>query len=225
MEKEEKSTVEVSVTDSLRMNGSVKIKAKRAGETIAFRESEEGRRASSADLAPNGSVISRVQGPPTEGEEDSLRTAQVLREALNAEGGDWLAPDLGPVGTSVDCVLKGIANPAQRLEVQIVRAVIDSHFYRVLRKQELYEETGANPDALAHRLREAIASKSNDRRLAAGVRKNLVLALDATRVSALSLPQVPASFRANYREWARQQGFKAVWLVGPTATMTFRLDE
>jgi hypothetical protein len=194
-------------------------------EVVGFSESEEEGRASSANVGADGTVTSRVQGTPTEGEEDTLRAAQALYEKFNEDGDNWAPPERGPVGTADDFILRRRNDRFEQLMGQVVRAVVDQDFYRALRGQERHEETSANLADLAQRLRKAIASKSNDTRLAPDVRKNLVLVIDATRISALALPRVAMAFKASYREWVVQQGFKEVWLVGPTIRMTSRLDK
>jgi hypothetical protein len=56
-------------------------------------------------------------------------------------------------------------------------------------------------------------------------RAQLVLALDADRLPALALEPVVREFRSRHGPWSAAQGFQQVWLVGPEARLTWRLDE
>jgi hypothetical protein len=54
-------------------------------------------------------------------------------------------------------------------------------------------------------------------------RKRLLLALDAIRSPGYVHQPVVAAFLDQHREWAAGLGFRAIWLVGPTAELTRRV--
>jgi hypothetical protein len=51
-----------------------------------------------------------------------------------------------------------------------------------------------------------------------------VLALDALRSPGHVMPQVVHDFRTRHSDWAQCLGYSEIWLVGPTAALTYRLD-
>lgn len=79
-------------------------------------------------------------------------------------------------------------------------------------------------DDAADALRDAVKAKEmniEDK----SQRAELLLALDATETGSHVFGQVVDSFRRLYGSWARQLGFKGIWVVGPIAKLTIRLDK
>ena len=71
----------------------------------------------------------------------------------------------------------------------------------------------------------AIETKANDRRIPQSSRCGLLLALDATRLPALGFDAVVEAFRNDWGLWTKSLGFDSVWLIGPSESMTWRLDK
>jgi hypothetical protein len=83
-------------------------------------------------------------------------------------------------------------------------------------------------EELAAAIRTAVESKSDpspQRRkgIPSEHRPGLLLALDAIRSPAYVDEAVVEACLASHREWATGLGFRAIWLVGPTAGLTRRL--
>ena len=55
-------------------------------------------------------------------------------------------------------------------------------------------------------------------------RADLALALDANDLPGLALDPVVQEFLARHSDWARAQGFRGVWLVGPWKEMVHHLS-
>jgi hypothetical protein len=48
--------------------------------------------------------------------------------------------------------------------------------------------------------------------------------LDATETPDLAFTQIVNSFRAYHGMWAKELGFKSIWIVGPVEDLVHRLD-
>jgi hypothetical protein len=106
---------------------------------------------------------------------------------------------------------------AKMQEVQITRSIQDQRIW-----QDVSLSGAARFDQSSHdatdQLRAAI-----DKKKGMG-REELILALDARETPGQVTAQVVENFRKAHSTWTQGLGFKAVWLVGPTAELTFRLD-
>ena len=181
-------------------------------------ESERDGLASSAEVSENG-VTQRLQGRPIQGERDTIGICRKLIEAMNALGGQWMEPKEGD--RDEDCV-SDARNGSMHLRIQVVRAVVDSAYWRTLAlNEELSEEILL--EAAAGRLREAIEHKVSPDGIPPENRPALVLALDAGRVPALSFQQVAEAFKETHGEWAGALGFDQIWVVGPDPRMVHQV--
>jgi hypothetical protein len=74
---------------------------------------------------------------------------------------------------------------------------------------------------LAVDIRTALESKS--KKDSSAQRSKLLLALDAIRAPGYVHDAVVAAFVSDHGEWAAHLGYRAIWLVGPTADLTRQL--
>jgi hypothetical protein len=81
-------------------------------------------------------------------------------------------------------------------------------------KVDIQEWTGLMADAFQKKVRKIPSTQ----------RPKLVLALDATHLPLLAFDSVVESFREHCGTEVCAAGFQSVWVVGPTETLTKRLD-
>jgi hypothetical protein len=156
------------------------------------------------------------EGRSPRNEEDVSEVCAVLRVALREDGEEWGVFELqeGQVN-DVDAVAH---NDTGRLSVQVVRV-----------EQEVWAELGRSGQAdrsiaaagLAPAVLRVIDNKA--RCYPPAQRKVLVLALDAIRAPGYTQRWVVDVIRNQHTEQIAQFGFSAIWLVGPTAELTYRL--
>lgn len=195
---------------------------RREGQAFAFRESPRRGLASTADRHQDGSVSFALDGDSPQGEEDTLASCRILVEALNLAGADWGEPreDDGVV----DCCAHDRRDDRTLLSIQVVRAIVDQNLWRQLNNAGEVERNRVEIGQLVTHLKEAIESKANDRVIPKASRHGLTLALDATRLPGVAFNAVAEAVRLQLGAWIVGLGFAGVWLVGPTATLTSRLD-
>lgn len=132
-------------------------------------------------------------------------------------GAYWNRFSVQPETGDVDAVAED--DHAGRLQVQITR-VEHSASAEVARTGRA--ESVETNDGRAAVIWAAIAKKST--RIPPRQRFQLVLVLDAIRTSCYLRNAVIESFRLHHADQARTLGYIAIWLVGPTATLTCRLS-
>jgi len=209
------------LTASVPPSAHVSALHERQGDAIGFSESERQGRASSASLRDDGSLDISLVGSSPQGEEDTIAACQVLKERLNLDGAHW-----GSVATGrepADCALVDSHDPKRTLEVQVVRAIVSQNLWRKL-NSEGSVQMSVSPEEAAAEIRAAIESKAHDTKIPGPLRSRLVLALDATRLPGLAFGAIVRHFRSTNMTWTVSQGFGAVWLVGPTPRLVWRLD-
>jgi hypothetical protein len=156
-------------------------------------------------------------GRPAQGEQDVLQVCRSLRAALQDEGEVW--GPFSPAPTSrddVDAIAENSAGDVLRVQViqveQVAWEPLGRHGHATL--QRTVEELTAAIQA---------AAESKLRKYPDAQRGNLLLALDAIRSPAYVHDAVVDAFLADHRDWIASLGFRAVWLVGPTAALTRQL--
>jgi hypothetical protein len=75
----------------------------------------------------------------------------------------------------------------------------------------------------AAELADDVAAAIRAKLYAPAVRADLVLALDAIRSPGHADTAVAETFVQAYGTWARSPGYRAIWLVGPVASLCHRL--
>jgi hypothetical protein len=164
-----------------------------------------------------GSDRQTFEGTPPRGEEDVLEVCGPLREALRHHGEEWGPFQLNP-GRADDVDAMSEDDAGNVLEVQVTEV-----------ERDVWEELGQhgeaqaqrNPDQLAAAILRAVEHKN--RKYPHDRRTELVLALSARRSPGHVLRGVVNSFIETHAESAASFGFHAIWLVGPTADLTYKL--
>jgi len=216
-----KRAFEVHVTDSVQVTSHISALHERQGEAIGFSESEREGCASSASLRGEGSVDISLIGSSPQGEEDTTAACQVLKERLNLDGARWGKVVAGR--EPADCVLVDSEDAKRTLAVQVVRAIASQEPWRELNSSGSAERSLSSSAAVAA-MRAAIEAKARDTKIPRSTRPKLILALDATRLPGLAFDAIVREFRSTSMTWAASHGFAAIWLVGPTSRLVWRLD-
>jgi hypothetical protein len=192
---------------------------RRFGEIITFAGQDPHGRRSRAELTDEDLITWDVTGPNPQGEANTLFVCETLAEALRRSGEAWSVPTKGN-GEPKDCECFDALGG--RINIQVTRASVKEELWKQLATLRSTGKQSHTPAAIADELKLAIEHKRDG--LAPAVRNDLVLALDATRVSAFALPRVANEFRSSHGAWCAAAGFKAVWLVGPFPDLVTRLD-
>lgn len=193
----------------------------RNGKLAGFMESEGTYQYSAAEADEDSTVSSWISGSPVQGENDTVSVARVLVEVMNTHRDLWELADEPPVGV-VDCFLRHRVDPAHRIKVQVVRAIVDTKLYWELATAKSVVEVHLDPEEIARRMFDAVMKKA--KHYPVQLRRELVLALDAMRISVCTMSSVIEVYRCNFGQRTHNLGFREVWLVGPVDSMTQRLD-
>ena len=188
---------------------------------VGFKESVGAEQSSAAEAYEDGTVSSWITGSPVQGEHCTPSAARVLVQAMNRAGGHWELGDEAAVGI-VNCVLRDRVEPRRRLEVQVVRAIVEQDLYSKLKTAKSVIDLNSDPVDIATLLFAAVTKKAH--RIPPNVSLGLLLALDATRLSVCTMSSVVEAYARHFGARTRAIGFAQVWLVGPTDTFTHRLD-
>ncbi len=146
-------------------------------------------------------------GPPSKGEENSLPTCRTFVTVLRREFG-LAVEDPEAVPQKEDDRVDARANWASggSLRMQVTRALPGAD-YEAQRHAGEVERTRDSQDSV-ELLRRAIEKKRNR------VRGDITLLIDGRHAADLALP-APTVFAHQHGEWAREQGWESVWVVGP----------
>ena len=163
-----------------------------------------------------GTSHQTFDGRPPRNEEDVLDVCGVLRAALNASGETWGAfTEQNGLVNDVDAV--AVNDAGQRLQVQVVR--VEQAAWRDLGRTG-HADGATSADELASAVLRAVEKKLI---YPSVQRQELLLALDAVRAPSYVLTQVVDHVMINHCRQIADYGFMAVWLVGPTAALTYQL--
>lgn len=196
----------------------VSVTKHREGQVVGFVETERDGLAGRADVSHPGSALQALTGKPPLGESHSLLVAWKLVQHLNANGAHWAEPCSAT--EPADCESVGLEEDQQVLRMQIVRAVSDPSLWFTLH-QDGQHSADWSADALAQAVRTTIDTKA--RRYGAREKLGLVLVLDANRLPVFSLTSVRDAIVTAATAAGQLSGFEAVWLVGPTPDLCYRV--
>jgi len=112
---------------------------------------------------------------------------------------------------------------ADILKIQVTRAERSTRVWETLNKKGSATNKYPTVDEAADALRDTIEAKGKNIK-DKSQRAEILLALDATETASQVFELVVDSFCRRHGLWARQLGFRGIWVVGPTATLTTRLD-
>jgi hypothetical protein len=211
----------VTASDQCKATSHVSALHERQGEAIGFTESKRERRASASSLEHDGSLQLSIVGSCPQGEEDTPAACHVLLERLKQDGAPF--DEVLSGSEPADCILTDSHNPSVSLKVQVVRAIVSQDLWRRLANTGATQTTLKAND-IVQEMHRSIALKATNRKLPARERAELVLALDATRLPGLAFDAVVREFRTTMTAWAACQAFQAIWLIGPTTRLAWRLD-
>lgn len=169
----------------------------------------------SSSIAGGNDQRQEFHGRPAQNEEDVLQVCRSLRAALQREGQVWGRFSLPPARTDdADAVAEDDAGAVLRVQVTRVERVawgtLAQHGQATLQR---------SIDVRVADIRAAVESKLYPD----AQRRKLLLALDAIRSPGYVEDPVVAAFLAAHGAWAAGLGYRAIWLVGPTAELTHRL--
>lgn len=168
------------------------------------------------NLEQDDTISLVIEGRPPQNEEDTPRVCATLAAAMST------AEEHFSSTPSSDQDIDGVLTSETRtLNVQVVRAMSEMKFWRKLASTLRHSQQLSRAEVFSS-ASAAIAKKAA--KLPARQRAQLILALDADRLPALALEPVVNEFRARYGAWTAAQGFQEIWLVGPDARLTWRLD-
>jgi hypothetical protein len=208
-------------TQSIVAHESVVAVVKQADQTTAYRYSDSEGHAVAADLQED-SVDLDLTGRSKSGEEGTIEVCRTLIERLRHDGQEWSDPmDMSNRGArheeGVDCSASG---PAGGLSIQVTRA--ERGIWASLASDGRVVVHGKLIEEAARQLRATIEKKAAQ--TGPHDRAGLVLALNARDTPNLAFPAVISSFRLWHGAWARSLGFRGVWMVGPSVSLTYQLD-
>ena len=175
------------------------------------------RRAITTDVDRDGQIAHSLRGNKRTNETGDLEVCRILLDRLNQDGEPW--KDLiqlkaeSRAEAGVDCQA---SHGIHILDIQVTRALSDPDFWKRVNPHVPSNLELSNLDC-AEQLRVTIANK------AAKPKGGIVLALDSIETPHCT-QHVIELFRSAHGAWARSLGYKSIWVVGPTADLTFQLD-
>lgn len=156
----------------------------------------------------------RLDGDRPQNEQDVEAVCGLLREALGLLGENYGRFRVPLEVDDVDCIADGLHGNS--LRVQVTR--VERKAWAEMARNGSAESTETNEQRA-----DAIIAAVMAKRLPPQQRRQLVLALDAVRTPAYVRSDVVDVFRDKYGSAAAQLGYQAIWLVGPSATLTVKL--
>lgn len=187
---------------------------------VAYTESIIRGHAAHASAGPDG-ITHGFKGPPSQGEDGTLKACEHLIEAMNRAGATWKRPTLAKnEADDADAVAHRLDGAKGELRIQVVRARNDPSFWEQAHRANESVAHGSS-DELADELRAPIERKA--KKIPPKQRPHLVLALNAMDTAGYTMGDVAGVFQKNHGEWAKAWGFQEIWLVGPNAHLTYRL--
>lgn len=196
------------------------LKAKHNGQDVSYWESVRADgRAAAAGRLPDGKLSSSIVGGSPQNEATTLEVCRLLVKKLNAQGASWGDPVLETQDGNVDASATAQGNESRKLLIQVTRAIHGTSASKALNDGCTVDLA---PTELTDKLKGAIEHKSS--RISDAEKAKLTLALDATLLPAALFEDVLETFVSRHMHWASEQGFQAIWLVGPPNGLVVRLD-
>jgi hypothetical protein len=191
-------------------------------EAIRIAREGGGARSATVDRRADGSVSETIAGPPPRKRETEIRTARLLVERWNLDGGAWEPPiscdeerqRTGAPEDGIDCRSHG---PDGDVLIQVTSPEVE--LWAPLHKAGQITRPNCNVEDLIDAIWTAIEKK----RFVSG-RQGIVLALDATDCPSYSFRSVVTAFQGKFGLRAASVGYQSIWIVGPSASLVQRLD-
>ncbi|MEM4721763.1 MAG: hypothetical protein QXT73_06875 [Candidatus Methanomethylicaceae archaeon] len=184
----------------------------------AIRVADDQRQSVTADLTSGGAARYEVAGKSSQNEEGTLYVCQILAHRLRDDRiVRGVQKATGPE-RGVDCE---ILTNTEILQVQITRPATPD-FWKTLNTNAEAKRSISLTDAAA----DVVAVvKAKAQKTSFNDRAQIILALDATETAVHAMPSVVRVICEQYSNDIAKLGFKAVWIVGPTSELTFRIDQ
>jgi hypothetical protein len=162
-----------------------------------------------------------IEGDSRQGESGTIEVCGILVRRLNKDGFSWESPydptaDISRREEGIDCEAK---DREKVLKVQVTR--VETDIWKDLSKNQKAGKI-SKIKCTVENIWNVILRKSN--RIPPDQRKDLVLALDAIETPIYALENVVEAFGNKYGAKTTSLGYEAVWMVGPTEELTYRLD-
>jgi hypothetical protein len=178
-------------------------------------------RVASVDRPEDGSLSEEVLGTPPRRETEQ-RTAKLLVERLNADGGSWSEPRLMDEERNrtraqedgVDCESQDADGATLKIQVTSPEAELQ----RLLQREGAAGRQSPDEESFVDALLTAIERKAH-----VDGRQEHVLAIDATDFPAYSLRTVVEKVSSEHSDEVSAARFKAVWVVGPTIDLVTQI--
>jgi hypothetical protein len=194
---------------------------KRTASTEGLQTVDSSGQTAFGDFA-GSSVSHSYEGKRRPSEADNVDICNILITRLNQDGSNWQnCRNASSGGDEVDCEAYDGPNV---LKIQITRSEYDTSFWRNIGTKGTASNVYPSIEDAADALRNVIREKSEKKIVTLSQRSNILLALDATETPSHVLDVVVRSFRERHGQAARSLGFRGIWVVGPFAHLTFRLD-
>jgi hypothetical protein len=216
--------ISVSFHDGATAHDHISVLGKENERHLFYSESERiDRRAAAARHDDESGLTFSAYGRSPQHEEMTLAACCLLVKKLNELGANWKEPILIEDG-AIDCQAISRLDRSAVLKIQEQKAIVDQNLWKELNVHGSISKAGVSSASAAGLLRQAIERKAQDRKIPRKQRSDLILALNAMLLPMLTFDVVIEYFCRHYGEWARDLGFKAIWLIGPRADMVERLD-
>lgn len=214
------ATLERVACSEVRFSDHLSATTTRGGKVIGFSESQGRGRASTADVNADGTISLTVTGSSSLGEQDTLKSCQLLIERLNKPDPLWSQPILG-THPAVDAEATAVGCD-DTFHMQVVRAITNSEFWRELGRLGASGFRNVTPTEAASGIRDSILHKASS--IPPSDRSRLVLVLNSIDSPSLVLDPVIEAFLLMHQLWTRSLGFREIWIVGPWSDLSYRLD-
>ena len=175
-----------------------------------------------ADLGSSGAIGYTIEGKSRQGESGTHEVCSILLAKLNGEGASW--NNLKDVSANESQQLAGIDCQAcdenNVLNIQVTR--VERSIWKDLAEQGIASREPA-VESVVDKIRTVIIEKSKtipDHEIA-----KLVLALNALETPVYAFERVVNDFRSKYGSSVKSFGSLSIWVVGPTESLTYRLDK
>ena len=175
-----------------------------------------------ADVDSSGEVSFSIEGKSPPGESGTYLVCSILIEKINDEcEASW--GDLVDLSASEEHREEGVdcraCDGENTLDIQVTR--VETRIWKEL--AELGKVSGKSwVEAIADEILRVIEKKSKP--IPAHERAKLVLALNALETPGIAFRQVVSTFHSKYGPKAKSLGYKSIWLVGRTTSLTSQLD-
>lgn len=213
--------VSESVSLNKKLGTHLAMEHQRDSETIGYSDGTRDGLACYGSKEESGEFSYGLEGRPPRGEQDTPRVCQILIQRLNEDGADWKESLAGE--GDVDCRSQSDSSPDEYLQIQVVTAGSDRNFWSNLGSHKKVIEENVPVALLVAQIKAAIAHKANEQHIPESRRGDLVLALDANRLPAHAMEPTVGAFKNEHEAWARSLGFREIWIVGPSDSLTSKL--